>query len=110
MAFNTSFTAAMKNYMLNQWRGQSNIAFRALQGTTVVSSTSASFNAASNGKITLASNATIVIPGNEEFTVNKIDLRVGTTTQAEWSLGASEVVFDVGGNLVITQCDLEITN
>lgn len=110
MAFNTNFTNAMKDYMLNQWRGQSNISFRALQGNTVVSSTSASFSTSSNGKITLSSNATIVIPGDQEYTVNKIDLRVGTTTQAEWSLGASEVVFDVGGNLVITQCDLEIKN
>lgn len=110
MAFNTTFTNAMKNFMLNQWRGQSTISFRALQGDTVVSSASATFTTSTVGKVSLSSNVTIVIPSNEAFTINKIDLRVGAVTQAEWSLGASEVTFDVGGNLVITQCDLEITN
>ena len=111
-AINTSFNTAMKNFMLNQWRGQANIVVVAKEGAIFIASGSASFSAASNGRIQLSSNITINIPSDDTYTVNVLELKVGGingTDQMAWVINPG-ITYTAGGTLVITQIDIEIDN
>ena len=108
MAVTGSFGNSMKSFMLNEWAGQT-ITVRALEGINVADQNTITFNASSGGgKLTRVANVSLSIPA--DTTINKIDVRVGTTTQFELPLGSEEVYFENGGNLIITQLDVEITD
>ena len=112
MAQTTSFETAMKNTMLNKWRDYE-FGFLAEaydENGTFISSESIAFGSATTGKSSITANVTLNIPS--DTTVAKIEITEdGAATQLEFVLAeADHIYFEYGGDLIITQCNVEIGN
>lgn len=109
-----TLTTVTKNAMLNAFRdlagGRSVVATNAA-GVDRSNVLTVTFNSASNGKITLSSPVTLTIQSGSDGAnaIKKIfvENNAQTATYIEFEL-ASAIDFPAGGNLVITQLDVEL--
>ena len=107
MAQTTSFETVMKNYMLNQWTNLT-LEVKALASGNVIDSKAITFDAASGGSLGLFESVTLTIPS--DTTITTILVAVGADTHLSFPLGTDEIYFEHGGDLIITQCNVEIGN
>jgi len=113
MALSTSFQVTLKNDMLSTLKDKSNLVLVARDGVIFIASGSVTFQNPSNGRMQLDGSVTINIPTEDSpWNVNIIELRSGGisgTILMSW-VPSPAINFPDGGNLVITQLDVEIDN
>ena len=105
---NANFENAMKNFMLNEWRGQGTITLVAGIGPVFVASTTITFNAASNGSISVSGTPTITIPDDDTYEVTALRIEIGGTTQVAFPVGNLE--FTNGGTITVNSLSVAIGN
>ena len=103
----TSFNNTMKNKMLDEWRNQVLEIYAIDNLGNDITDGVITFQEASNGKAELDNVSKLTIP--TDTTVNQIEVRVGLLVQLSFNVGV-DVYFEHGGDLIITQCDVEIGN
>ena len=108
---NTGFENAMKNFMLDEWRGQGTITLTADAGSLFIgfASTTITFNAASNGSISVSGTPTITIPDDDSYQVTALRIRIGGTNQIIWNIPVGDQpTFTNGGTITIDGLSVSI--
>ena len=111
-----NFTGLAKNQILNAWRNQSLIAIaKTATDSTRSDAVTVTFNAASNGKITVVGSPTLTIDNNSDDSnaIKKIviteDIVGPPVDQIVFELDTA-IDFPAGGSLIINQLDVELDN
>jgi len=112
MAETSNFSTAMKNTMLDDYTGRNFVLWARHQpigggaAEDLEKSLTTPFDAATGGVAGLTSNQTFTIPEGRE--VISVGIKIGTTTQLTFS--GLTIGFPNGGDLIITQLDIEIAD
>ena len=105
----TGFENAMKNFMLDEWRGQGTINLSAGDGPIFVAGTTITFNAASEGSISVSGTPTITIPDDDTYQVTNLRIRIGQTEQIIWTIpSGDQPTFTNGGTITIDGLSVSI--